>query len=75
MKSSNNLENKTPPDKYQRVELVGMNVQALISSKPPLEYNQYQMPLVNQGCLWPFNQFGSYMNIMQFQIGSRKESR
>ena len=54
MKSSNNLENKTPPDKYQRVELVGMNVQALISSKPPLEYNQYQMPLVNQGCLWPF---------------------
>ena len=49
MLPSNNLENKIPWDTYWRVELVGVRVQALISSKPPLEYNQDQMPLVNLG--------------------------
>ena len=43
-----------------------MKVQAHSSLEPSLEYNQDQMPLMNQGLLWPFNNFGSYGNIMQF---------
>ena len=31
-----------------------MKVQAHNSLKPPLEYNQDQMPLMNQGSLCPF---------------------
>ena len=49
MKPSNNLENKTPSDPYSRVQLVHKKVQALSSLEPPLEYNQDQMPLTNQG--------------------------
>ena len=54
MKLSNNLENKTPSDTYWRVQLVYMKVQAHSSLEPPLEYNQDQVPLMNQGSLWPF---------------------
>ena len=54
MKPSNNLENKTPSDTYWRVQLVYMKVQAHSSLEPPLEYNQDQVPLMNQGSLWPF---------------------
>ena len=51
MKPSNNLENKAPSDTYWRFQLVCKKVQAL---EPPLEYNPDQMPLTNQGSLWPF---------------------
>ena len=56
MKPSNNLENKTPMDTYWKVQLVCNKVQAHISLPPPLEYNQDQKPLTNQGSLWP-NEF------------------
>ena len=45
---------KTLSDMYWRVQLVCMNVQAHSSLQPPLEYNQDQEPLMNQGFLWPF---------------------
>ena len=51
---SNNLENKTPSDTYWRVELVCKKGQANSSLEPLVEYNQDQMPLTNQGLLWPF---------------------
>ena len=54
MKPSNNLENKTPSDTYWRVQLVWKKVQAHSSWEPQVEYNQDQMPLTNQGLLWPF---------------------
>ena len=41
MKSSNNLENKTPWDTW-RVQLECKKVQAHSSLQPPLEYNQDQ---------------------------------
>ena len=53
MRPSNNLENKTPSDTYWRVQLVCVKVQATTSLEPPLEYNQKQMLLMNQGLLWP----------------------
>ena len=54
MKPSNNLEKKTPSGTSWRVQLVSKNVQAHRFLEPPLEYNQGQMPLTNQGSLWPF---------------------
>ena len=45
MKSSNHLENKTSSDTYGRVQLVCKKVQDHSSLKPPLEYNQDQVPL------------------------------
>ena len=54
MKPSNNLENKTPSDTYWRVQLVCKKVQAHSSLEPPLEYNQDQTHLVNQGSICPF---------------------
>ena len=48
MRPSNNLENKTPSDKYWRVQLVCMKVQAHSSLEPPLKYNQDQVPLMNK---------------------------
>ena len=39
MKPSSNLENKTPSDTYEGVQLVCKKVPALISLEPPLEYN------------------------------------
>ena len=54
MKPSNNLENKAPSDTYWRVQLVCKKVQAHSFLEPPLEYNQDQMPLTNEGSLWPF---------------------
>ena len=54
MKTSNNREYKTPLDTYWRVQLVCKKVQTHISLGPPLEYNQDQIPLTNQGSLWPF---------------------
>ena len=74
MKLSKNLENKTLSDTYWRVQPVCMKVKAYISLEPPLEYNHDQMPLMNQGSLWPFNHLGGYGN-MQFQISSRRENR
>ena len=38
----------------------------LSSSKPPPEYNQDQMPLLNEGWLDPLNQTVLYKKIMQF---------
>ena len=51
MRRPNNLENKNLSDIYQRVKLVCMKVQAHSSLEPPLEYNQDQMPLMNQDLL------------------------
>ena len=48
MRPSSNLENRTPSDTYSRVQLVGMKVQAHNFLDPPLEYNQDQMPLMNE---------------------------
>ena len=46
-----------------------MKVQAHISLEPPLEYNQDQMPLKNQGLYYDLsNDILSYGNIMQFEI-------
>ena len=47
----NNLENKIPWETYWCVQLVCMKVQAHSSLEPPIEYNQVQMPLMNQGSL------------------------
>ena len=49
MKPSNNLENKISSDFYWRVQLVCKKVQVHSSLEAPLEYNQDQMPLTNQG--------------------------
>ena len=54
MKPSNNVENKTPPDTYWRIQLVCKKVQAHSSLEPPLEYSQDQTPLTNQVSLLPF---------------------
>ena len=54
MKPSDSLENKTPSDTYSRVQLVCKKVKAHSSLQPPLEYKQDQVPLANQGFLWPF---------------------
>ena len=54
MRHFNNLENKTLSDTYWRVQLVCMKVQANSSLDPPLEHNQENMPLMNQGLLWLF---------------------
>ena len=51
MRPFNNLENKILSDTYQRVQLVCMKAQAQSFLEPPLEYNQDQTPLVNQGLL------------------------
>ena len=51
MKPSSNLENKTPSDTYCRVQLVFKTVQSHSSLESPLEYNQDQIPLTNQGSL------------------------
>ena len=51
MRSFNNLENKTPSDTYKRAQLVCKNVHAHSSLETPLEYNQEQTPLMNQGLL------------------------
>ena len=53
MRPSNSLENKTPPDTYWKLQLVSKIVRAHSSLEPPLVYNQDQMPLANQGSLWP----------------------
>ena len=45
------MENKTPSDTYLRVQLVREKVQTQIPLEEPLEYNQDQMPLTNQGLL------------------------
>ena len=60
---------------YSRVQLVYLNIQVHNSLEPPLEHNQDQMSLMNQGLLWTFNHSVSYRNIIQFQISSRRESR
>ena len=54
MRPSNDLDNKAPSDTCWRVWLVSVKVQANNSLEPPLEYNQDQMPLMNEGPLWPF---------------------
>ena len=53
MRPSNSLENKTPPDTYWKLQLVSKIVRLHSSLEPPLVYNQDQMPLANQGSLWP----------------------
>ena len=49
MKSSKSLENKSLFGMYWRVQLVSTKGQAHSSVEPPLEYNEDQMPLINQG--------------------------
>ena len=51
MRSFKNLENKALSETYSKVQRVYMKVQAYSSLEPPLEYNQDQMPLMNQGSL------------------------
>ena len=70
----NKLENKTPSDNYWRVQLVCKKVQAHSSLEPPLEYNQDQCFWQIKVCYNFFNHLGSYENIMQFQISSRREN-
>ena len=48
------LANKTLSGKYWRVHLVCMKCQAHRLTERPLEHNQDQTPLLNQGLLWPF---------------------
>ena len=54
MRPSKNLENKTPSDTYKWVQIVCMKVEVYGSLELPLEYNQDQIPLMNQGSLCPF---------------------
>ena len=54
MRPSNNLEKQISADTYWRDHLTNMKVEAHNSLKPPLEYNQDQMPSTNQGCVWHF---------------------
>ena len=54
MKFSNNHENMTPSGTYWIVQLVFKKVQAHSFLERSLEYNQDQMPVANQGLLWPF---------------------
>ena len=54
MRPSNNLQNKIPSDTNWRVQLDCVKFQAHKSLETPLENNQDQMPLVNQGFLWTF---------------------
>ena len=58
------MENKTPSDTYWKAPLICRKVQSHNSSESQLKHNQDL-----------FNQLGSYKNIMQFQISSRKKSR
>ena len=51
MRPSNNLENKNLSDTYWRFQLECMKVQGHSSLEPPLEYNQGQKLLMNQGSL------------------------
>ena len=51
MRPSNNLKNKIFSDTYSTVQLGYMKVQARSSLEPPLEYNQHQKPLMNEGSL------------------------
>ena len=51
MKPFNNVKNKTRSETYCRVQLVCKKVLVNSSLVPPLEYNQDQMPLPNQGSL------------------------
>ena len=69
----NNLENKTPEDTYWRAELIYMKIKAHSFLELPLEYNQDLWQIKIHYDL--FNHFGSYINIMQFQIKSRRENR
>ena len=75
MKPCNNLENKTPSYIYWRVQLVFKKVQVHSSLEPPLEYSQDQMLWKIIVCLTFLTIFGSYRNIMQFQISSRRWNR
>ena len=54
MKPSNNLQNKKTTDTNWKVQLVSMKVQAHSFLQRPLEYNQDQTLLTNQGSLWRF---------------------
>ena len=49
MKSSKSLENKSLLGTYWRVQLVSAKFKAHSSLEPPLEYNEDQMPQINQG--------------------------
>ena len=51
MSPSNNLENKALSDTCCVVQLVCMEVQDHSSLELPLEYNQDQTPLMNEGSL------------------------
>ena len=75
MRTSKNLENNIPSDTYWRVQLVFIKVQTYSSSRPPLEYNQDLMSSANKVGYGLFSQSGIYINIMQFQISPRRESR
>ena len=51
MRPFNNLENMPLSYTYCRVKLLYMKLQTLSYLEPPLEYNQNQTPLMNQGSL------------------------
>ena len=75
IRTSNNLEHKTPSDTYWRVQLVFIKkVQTHSSLEPPLECNQDQTIWWIKVYYDLFNHIGSYRNIMQFQISSRSEN-
>ena len=52
MTTFNNLENKITSNTYLKVQLICMKVQTHSSSETPLECNQDQTSLMNQGRLW-----------------------
>ena len=66
MRPSNNLENKTPSDTYCGVQVVWNGTTTRIQSGPDAFDIKVRCEL--------FNHLGSHINIMQFQISSRREN-
>ena len=55
-----------------------MKAQAPSSLEPPLEYNQDQMPLMNQGSLWPFQpscELQKYFAVSSLLVLERKTGK
>ena len=60
---------------YWRVSFVFMKVQAHSSLEPLLEYAQDQIPLMNQGLLWPFWPSGELQKYYTVFVLERKTTR
>ena len=71
------LGNKALQTLIKECNLVCKKVPAHNSVEPQLEYNQDQIPLTNQGSLWPFEPSWELLcnKNMQFQISYTRENR